>query len=1419
MMNDTEPNGQTDSHKKKHAFTPEQQAVMDSPADHILVSAAAGSGKTHVMTHHVADRIRRREFDVTEMIVLTFTREAASQMKDRIARVLDDAMHAETEESLRRYLQIQIDLLPSAKIMTIDAFCLDLVQQFAWDLTNAEGELLLSGSDRILDAGEAELLLRDAVQQVIEEAYWHSGRDAQSLLGEPEEQGSENVRGQLPWPDFDADSFNKLTDAYGSGRDDSELIELAVSLYTELRAMPDYREFLKGALEALPAVCDSWPDNDQGRILFDNFHLRLDQAADGLTEARIMLDGVCDIFVKDPVRCAEITRMFEAYLDAVQELTDLRSEYKEGTLSGRAYWDAIVELKNTLPDLSMPRRNKAVPEIGEFLDNFSANIHEVFYSLNGYGTKSMTDHHRFDRLTLFHLDSETIRQQLKIMLPALDQLGSFLLAIDDAYAEAKRGEHSMDFGDDAHFALELLRRDAAGSYVSEHYTDLYIDEYQDTSYLQEAILEALSCQNTFRVGDVKQSIYRFRHARPEIFLQREQDYLSGGIGTMLRLSLNFRSTPGILRGVNEVFSRLMHKQISKLDYRADHMLNPPVPEPADEALPAPDVKIALLVQPPLTDAAKLDARNAEQNIYEQHGKAARMSPDDAAAMLDRRVREQQYDPAADPEHYYVAAEIQKLRSSGVPYADIAVMARSWTVLSALENQLEAFGIPSSQAAEPPAFESYEIKLLVAFLQLLDNARQDIPLVSVLLSPLMGHPFTEEELAQVRIWAQELELDTAEYHPDWHIPTPFFVVWDAFGKAELADTGLLSLQQRARAFQSDLADWRLRERTTSLGDLVQELLHRSRFVNLLADLPDRELRTGRIRAFQVWCERFDSPTKQGVHSLISQLDAIQTNELVAPWMEEGKKDDQVRLMTFHGSKGLEFPYVFLIGLEKTYRFNAHPQAVILDQELGLGFDIRLDGGRIQMRSVLHQALTLKAQELNLAEELNLLYVAMTRAERKLYMVGKLNLTKDGLNLRTTRLLQARDGKDPDLAAVKTLKSNLEAVLLALAEEPGLKQLSLAERFAEPDVLAYDGSINDGTLAEARGESIDWTLISLQQLSLYIRSTLLGEVLGTQQKLEEDSAIEGPSEVAAETASTRENLAAQGEWLRSLKLRRPYPAELATRMPLKFTVTELKRRADLEFEESVGEPARDETGAAVSEAPELGASGMATLLREVSREEPFAPLDLTPGDTGLEPELVRISEEAGLSARERGIALHSFMQYAPWQTLAGKRDEEAFIRAALSLQDKQILSEEEVRAIEDAIPALQYFAASDLLKGILEVESLAANGAVYRELPFTLMLPLSELFPAYRETIGTDRCFVQGMMDLWYENEHELVLVDYKSDRIRGSDEEVAAELTKRYSLQLSIYARALRAARGREVTRSVIWLIPRGQYYIIDHSRI
>lgn len=1405
--------------KPKLSFTPEQLDIMNSASGHILVSAAAGSGKTHVMTHHVADRIRNRTFDVTQVIVLTFTREAASQMKDRIARVLDEALRTEQSEPDRRYLQAQIDLLPSAKVMTIDAFCLDLVRQFAWDLADSEGELLLSGDDRMLDQGESDLLLQEAVRTVIDEAYLMSGHEMDSLLEDDSKTGSQGDGEEPPWPGFSVDGFNQLSDAYGSDRDDTELIELVINLYRELRAMPDYRDYLQDAISELPLICDSWPNNPHGKILLDNYHLRLDQAVRALPEVEELLDAASGTFVKDQRRNAEYTAMFEVYLQTVLDLNALWQAYEADTIDAQQYWDRIYGLKDTLPELTVPRRGAGKPEVGELLDSFGANIHEVFHCFNGISTPSIKALYRFEDLILFTLDSESIRTQLRMMLPALEQLGGFLLAVDDTYSAIKRREHAMDFGDDAHLALALLRGEAAGSYVREHYRALYIDEYQDTSYLQEAILEALGCPKTFRVGDVKQSIYRFRHAKPEIFLARETRYLEDASGAMLRLSYNFRSTPGILRGVNEVFSRIMHRDISKLDYREDHMLNPPALKVEAEATDAlPDVKISLLLEPSDAQPTKQTWEEAERDVIERHSVAAKISPEEAERLYARRMREQHYDPSDTPEHYYVAAEIAKLHTSGIPYSDIAVMARSWNTLAGLEEQLEAMGIPSSQAVKTAAFESYEIKLLVAFLQLLDNARQDIPLVSVLLSPLLGQPFTEEELAQIRIWSKEFNLQATEYHPDWFTPTPFFVAWDAFGKHVIKDDSLLDLQERVRVFQAELKEWRLRERTTSLGDLVQELLQQSQFMNLLADLPDKELRMSRVRSFQVWCERFDSPVKLGVHALITRLEAIETSQLVAPWMEEGQKDNQVKLMTFHGSKGLEFPYVFIIGLEKGYSLDKYQKAVIMDQELGLGYDIRLDGGRIQMKSVLYQALSLKAHDLNLAEELNLLYVAMTRAEKKLWLIGKIRLTKEGLNAKYQRILESRGGKDPDLAAVKTLRSNLDAVLLALADETGMKAMNLSEQLSYPDALDYTGALSDGTITSNSQGSFAWSLIHLKEYQVNLKSALYGEVLGTLQRVGE-AETEGPDEMAPRTINKREQLVKEGEWLRSKELRRPYPAQLATRTPLKFTVTELKRRADLEFEESIAETARDESGAPVSGTPEKGSAGMATLLREITREDPFAPLDLTPGDTGLEPELVNISSESGLNARERGIALHSFMQYAPWGELVRDGGDGVFAQTIQKMEEKQILQSNEAHAVSDAIPALRRFAESDLLRNILAAEQAGQGSAVYRELPFTLMLPLQDLFPSYRNEVGEDRCFVQGMMDLWYENDDELVLVDYKSDRILGSDEEVERELARRYSLQLSIYARALRAARGRDVTRSIIWLIPHGRSYIIDHNSI
>jgi len=540
-------------------LTPEQQAVVKAPVDNILVSAAAGSGKTRVLTDRIVRRILDGETDVRAILVMTFTDMAALQMRDKIAEKLRAALTEATDEAQIVALSRQLMWLPGARISTIHAFCLSVIRDFYYEARGTDGEPLVLPDFRIAENGESAILLGESLDTLLQECHEaidEAGPDP-ARIALPAELAAVLTPG-LTGPGF-SPAFYRLTDGYGSPRNEEPLKELILTIYRYLRSMPDYTAFVRSKLDDYARASADFPGSMAAEVLLGQLQVRLERAMIALPELESMLDSVR--FVADRKKNEEQTARFRQAFQILRMLHDGLSQRTMG-------YDDVYEASRPLTEVAAPRGGRAdSAEKQAFTELFCTYVAEAVYTAaGGAGQKKCLERFQFDPLIVCERTSEAIEAELQDMLPAIQCLFALILAIDTRYTEAKKQAGVIDFSDFEHLALTILRSPEAGAYYRSRIREIYIDEYQDTSSIQEAIISSVASRNCLMVGDVKQSIYQFRHARPQIFLEKHASYANGGDGSLYELNRNFRSQAGIIDTVNQWFSQLMSTAVGEIRY-------------------------------------------------------------------------------------------------------------------------------------------------------------------------------------------------------------------------------------------------------------------------------------------------------------------------------------------------------------------------------------------------------------------------------------------------------------------------------------------------------------------------------------------------------------------------------------------------------------------------------------------------------------------------------------------------------------------------------------------------------------------------------------------------------------------------------------------------------------------------------------
>lgn len=1023
-------------------WTAEQQKVIDLRNRNILVSAAAGSGKTAVLVERIIQRITdaREPVDVDRMLIVTFTEAAASEMKERIAAAIEKQLEQRPGDDR---LERQAALIHTAPITTIHSFCLSVIR----DHFHVIG---IDPGFRIVEEGELKLLRQDVLDEMLEECY---------------EKGDER--------------FLAFVEKFGRGRNDRKIEELILKLYEFSCSYPQPGKWLDSCVLAYKGedlLSSGFVKNAELRAR------RRGQDIDGILSRALKICEEPD----GPYMYADMIESDRKYLDRIVKAENFETMYE--AVNGFAWKRLSTKRDETVSAEKKDEVKKLRKQAKKLVEGIQA--------------------------AYFYAPWQEWAEDMKDASGSMETLSGLVKKFSKLLGEKKRSRNMIDFNDMEQFALSILTEEKDGHLTSsrvaeeyqERFEEVMIDEYQDSNLVQETILTSVSRMgreqnNIFMVGDVKQSIYRFRLSRPELFMEKYDTYTPED-STCQRVDLhkNFRSRPEVLESVNYLFEQIMQRGFGGIEYDDNAALYagadfPPEPE---DAAGGSSYRTEFL----LMDKKDASVRNADGSRDEKKAEAR---------MIARRIRE-----LTDSGMVYDRARGTYRR---VQYRDIVILTRSikgWA--ESLSSVLAEEGIPAYSVSREGYFETYEVSVLMDYLRILDNARQDLPLAAVLTSPFGG--LDVQELARIRLAFPGL---------------PFYAAAaryaEEYMKAEEMPENDSGTGAKLAAFYEQTAYFRRKVPYTPIHELLGEITDRTGYGTYISAMPGGAQRQANVEMLMEKAAAFEGTSYKGLFNFIRYIEQLRKYDV--DYGEAGILDEQadtVRIMSIHKSKGLEFPIVFAAGMGKAFNMQDVRGSVILHPELGAGLDAVDLKQRTKAPTFLKKMIQEESALENLAEEMRVLYVAMTRAKEKMILTGVRELPesmKENIRIsRTEEKSGAKGGNSPDkmeLYRLEEAKTCLDWIIPAVFS-------------------GENGQIRQGCPIDVR--------------------------LFTAEDIRNEKEAEHTADVLARDTlehwdCTKHHAPEYGECLKE-QMDYTYPWEAEGQMKLKFTVSELKKRTALREE---------------------------------------------------------------------------------------------------------------------------------------------------------------------------------------------------------------------------------------------------------------
>lgn len=1285
---------------KPEQWTDEQWEAIVSRGQNLLVAAAAGSGKTSVLVERIIRRILddHDPIGVDELLVVTFTNAAAAEMRHRIGDALRKALEDNPQS---HHVRKQLSLLPRATITTIHSFCLNLLRQYYYMVD-------LDPNFRIADPLEMELIRQDVLEEQLEKWY---ASDAEFVL---------------------------LADTMVEGQDDTGLANLLLRLYEFSRSHPEPSRWLQEAAEMFQID----PNTPISKLpwtpgILSSIQLQLQAAQTHLQKAS---------------RLAGSSEGPQAYVPLLEQENQAVLTALQACENG---WEELEAAIRLISFGRLPGVKDADPLVKEQVQSLRNGVKDL--------VKKLLEEY-------FSTDAAQYRDDILQMAPMLHTLARLVIEFDEAYQAEKRFRAIVDFGDLEHLALQILVEPQAGGNKSvpssialqlrEQFAEVLVDEYQDINLVQETILQMVSrevdvngASNRFMVGDVKQSIYRFRLAEPKLFLQKYSTYARkhvelSGDGYRIDLAANFRSRQEVVDAVNYVFRQIMTPRVGELNYdqSAELIGRARYPEVDREQL---------AVELHLIDRSKMTDEPQEADSYTE------AVDDSTSEQLEQQVNEQEEASVAQLEARLIAKRIRQWMEPGeggkpllvfdkkegglrpLAFRDIVILLRATTGWAQpMMEEFRAMGIPIYAEQSDGYFSATEVEVMMTLLRVIDNPKQDIPLAAVLRSPIVG--LREEQLAQIRVAYPAL---------------PFYQAVELF-KQEQSDKEYKWLWI-LRRFYEMLHQWRTRARQGSLADLIALIYRETGYQDYVTSQENGAQRNANLQALYDRARQYEATSYRGLFRFLRFIDRLkERGSDLGEARIVGENENVVRIMTIHKSKGLEFPVVFVAGLGKQFNTMDLKSKFLLHKDLGFGIQVMDSTLRLRYPSLSYLGIRERMRTELLAEEMRVLYVALTRAREKLLLVGSVKELTKSLSQWCNQVGDTEALADEELMGAK---GYLDWIGRTVVRHPD--GVLLRERFKE---LGHE------LMLRMVPDDSRWEVVIRQAQEFSAQSLPQAPDEGTWHQLTQLDRIEGrPSD-----PHWRSIIEQRLSW--------QYPFERSTQLAAKWTVTELKRlEQDKRFKDDLAEKSSYQAAYQGSPYQKLQVTKLTNKPKFISRKDEIIYNSMNS------------QKKSSFTRAEIGTITHLVMQHLE---LSGNLTLDDVEKQVSRLVELQYLSED-MAACLDLGKIVRFFQT--------ELGQMLKDGhRVHRELPFTMAVSAREVMDD--EVIAGegegDPIIVQGVLDCLIEHEDgSLTLIDYKTDAIEGElTDDLIRSLEARYRKQVQSYIRAIERIWRRRVRESYLY---------------
>ncbi|HBF2208564.1 helicase-exonuclease AddAB subunit AddA [Clostridioides difficile] len=1261
-------------------WTKEQLEVIESRECNLLVAAAAGSGKTAVLVERIIQMITSREnpIDIDKLLVVTFTNAAASEMRERIGDAIGKALDENPEN---KHLQNQLVLLNKSSITTIHSFCLDVIKSNFHRIN-------LDPNFRIGDQTECAILKQEAIEEVFEDLY------------EERDEG-----------------FLNLVESYAERGGDKEVQDIILGIYSFAMASPEPKKWLIDSAERFN--------------IDENFDFSQSIWARAILDTvKIEINGLC-LNMERALKEVESIEELETFAEK------LSVEYKKIADISQACNKSWDEAYKKMASMSFENYVKGVKRISKDAPSYIKESKEKAKTIRDKTKKSLES----IVSATFNKDNDSIREEIKYLYNIVKPISSVVLRFEEEYSNKKREKGIIDFNDIEHFALNILTdvdekgnivpSDIAVGYRNKFY-EIFIDEYQDSNLVQEVLLKAVAnteTPNRFMVGDVKQSIYRFRQAKPELFLQKYNNYndKKGSSHRKIMLYKNFRSREEVVDAVNYIFENIMNENIGEIEYTEKERLNLGANFNVDtdeKSIIGGATEIHLIQKDNKLDDDiindKDDRINNKEDEIEEEEKLDNIQLE--ARMVGKIIK--------DLMKVNEDGKIQKVYDKGidgyrpVEFRDIVILLRAtsaWAPVFA--DELMNMDIPTYADVGVGYFDTIEIKTILSLLQIIDNPMQDIPLISVLKSPIFG--FTPEDLIDIRVQSKdkifyEVLKSTAEYDG----------FTDSQNENESEFIPSEECINKSKDFLIKLKEFKEKSMYMSTDEFIWYLYTRTGYYAYVGALPGGSQRQANLKVLFERAKQFEETSLKGIFNFVNFIDKLKKSSSdMGSAKTLGENANVVRIMSIHKSKGLEFPVVICSAMGKNFNTQDFKKSILYHHNLGYGPQFVDYERRISFPSIAKEALKSKINIENLSEEMRVLYVAFTRAKEKLIITG------------STRNIQD---------SIKRWSNGIES-LDTISQYEILKGKNFLD-WIMPCVLRHRDLSN---LLEEVG--LDAVFNVEHNSKWYGKLWNKNDILVEKKSDEEKESIEEILEKIDVDNPDSDYYSEIEE-----KLNYIYPYEFSTRKPATISVTEIKKIQNNYEEELIN----------------------TIFEQKVILKKPLF--------------IQNEEEREKISGTERGTIVHLVMEVLDLKNVSSVNDIKSQIRGFVS---KGIITEKQASIVNPY--KIYKFFASNIGKRMLNAEIINREKSIYAQVNMKDIYIYEKLINNDdKKLYDNESVMLRGIVDAYFEEDNQIVLVDYKTDFV---NEENINQIIEKYKKQLDLYADIIETLTGKSVKEKCIYL--------------